>query len=74
MFILKFKIHGLRDADSGRHTQNRREKVVDLKIEWNPGEKRINHKKAVQMEYPHGQELRIIDNIQNQIEDNVKNR
>merc|ERR1719461_2832310 len=60
----------LRDADSGRHTQNRREKVVDLKIELNPGEKRINHKKAVQMEYPHGQELRINDNIQNQIEDN----
>lgn len=36
VFILKFKIHGLRDADSGRHTQNRREKVVDLKNRVEP--------------------------------------
>jgi len=36
----------LRDADSGRHTQNRREKVVDLKIELNPGEGRIREQSA----------------------------
>jgi len=40
-----FKIEGF-DADSGRHTQNRREKVVDLKIELNPGEGRIREQSA----------------------------